>query len=479
MKICLWGKCFGMERVIDSCGQAGVEIVAILDRNPGKCGVCSLGVETVPPSRLPDLAPDYVLVTCHSFEEVCDQAVAMGYPRERMLNYNKRPQESMALLGSPMHVYHESYEVDADGGLKVIRHTHEVLGKTVGDVETDVPFERQLEIAARLLKAFNRAREDAAFQPGVYSVGENWGEVLRKSRGPLYEAADRADAEGLARLLSCFFRNSLSDSIVGGEAGFRQFVASAHDTWLQHNLEVWMALVDASASVADAGMPPVGNPYGYVIDGHVINWNSFVNHGRAYRCLKLLADTGRDMLAEIGGGFGGFANNVLKQAPGVTYLDFDLPENLLLASYYMLMAHPNKKVLLYESQDMDMTPAVLGCYDAVMLPNFMLPRMHDASVGLIINTISLSEMDHSTVTEYFKQAARVTTGYFYHENLSCHPDYKGYPTSVFPETPGLKEIFCGFSPWMGFDAYTKGHSYLERILKRTDREAHPWERARQ
>ena len=57
------------------------------------------------------------------------------------------------------------------------------------------------------------------------------------------------------------------------------------------------------------------------------------------------------------------------------------------------MAFPEKRILFYESPDMCLDPSRLLEYDAVMLPNFLLPRMADQSVDLFINTISLSEME--------------------------------------------------------------------------------------
>jgi putative sugar O-methyltransferase len=467
-RICIWGRAFGIDRIVDTCLEAGVEVLAVLDNDPAKHGSWEFGLETVHPDRLPDYAPDYVLVVSHSFEAISDQAAKLGYPTDRLLSYHRRTHESMERIGAQYCVYHDTYSMDASGELEVHRHKHAVTGKVGGEVPSPVPFDRQRELAARLLEAFARARRDARDVPPAFQVGANWEGVLRQSRCSLYDAVEVGDVEQLAGLLGNYFRNCLSDSILGGEKAYRSFLSSRHDTWLQHNLEVWMALVDGQASIRDAGLPPIGNPYGYLVDGAVINWNSFVNHGRAHRCLKLLADSPAPVVAEIGGGFGGFAYNLLKQAPGVTYLDFDLPENLIIASYTLGMAFPDRRILLYDSQEQDLSPETLKNFDVILMPNFMLPKLRDESVDLLVNTISFSEMEYATIQEYFLQAGRVSSQYVYHENLSCHPPYKGYPTAVFPRMPGFRELICGFSAWQGFDAYTKGHSYLERLLVRRD-----------
>lgn len=466
MRICLWGKAFGIDRIIDSCRRAGVEILAIFDNDPGKWGTWCEGLETVSPARLTEFSPDYVLVVSHSFDAITEQAIGLGYERERMLAYHRHTQEVMARLGASPRLYFNRYALGDGGELNTVTSGLEIRGKTEGDIASPVPLEAQVAIAKRLMDAYILAQECASNVCQLYQVGKNWGGVLKSTRGDLYDITRRGDAHALAEALGNFCRNGLSESIMGGERAYRSFLDSRHDTWMQHNLEVWMALLDGKASVEETSMPPIGNPYGYDVEGSIINWNSFPNHARAYRCATLLEGVDRPVVAEIGGGFGGFAYNLLKRSPGVTYVDFDLPENLIIASYYLSMAFPDRRILLYDSPELVLDEELLRNYDAVMMPNFMLPKLADRAADLLINTISFSEMEYTTIEEYFRQVDRVSGRYFYHENLSCHPPYKGYPTAVFPRLRNFKEIMVSFSPWQGLDAYTKGHSYMERLYMR-------------
>ncbi len=465
-RICLWGKAFGIDRIIDTCRRAGVEVQAIFDNDPGKWGSLCEGLETVSPSRLGEFAPEYILVVSLSFDAIVEQACGLGYERGNLLSYHRHPQEAMATLGASPRLYFDSYALNCEGILVTTLSSLEIRGKTEGDIASPVPFKEQVAITTRLMDAFLLAQECATKVCQLYQVGKNWGGVLKSTRGDLYDITERRDAPALAKALGNFCRNGLSESIMGGERAYHSFLASKHDSWMQHNLEVWMALLDGKADLEDAAMPPIGNPYGYDVEGSIINWNSFPNHARAYRCATLLEGVERPVVAEIGGGFGGFAYNLLKRSPGVTYVDFDLPENLIIASYYLSMAFPDRRILLYDSPDMVLDAKLLREYDAVMMPNFMLPKLVDRAADMLINTISFSEMEYSTIEEYFQQVDRVSGRYFYHENLSCHPFYKGYPTAVFPRLRNFKEIMASFSPWQGLDAYTKGHSYLERLHMR-------------
>lgn len=122
----------------------------------------------------------------------------------------------------------------------------------------------------------------------------------------------------------------------------------------------------------------------------------------------------RPTLAEIGGGFGGFAYFLLRDRPECMYLNFDLPEVLLIASYYLLCALPDRRVLLFGEEELN--HEVFQKYDIVLLPNFALPELPHRSVDVFVNTGSFSEMDASTIAEYLGQIDRTCTGYLFHEN---------------------------------------------------------------
>lgn len=447
------------------CRISGIEVLAIIDNNKLKWGSDAAGVPTVAPETLPQLHPDFLVVTSTAFKAIKAQAGALGYPEDNVLEFYANPQQVMQHLGGAYYLYHDTYSLDGDV-LISHSHRHTLRGKVTRDIVSPVPFAKQVQLAERLMAAYSRSRRDGADVPPLYRVGENWERELKRTRHELYAAIEQQDAPYLARLLGNFCRNDLSWAILGGEEIFESFLQARHEPWLQHNLDVWMALVDGKAELTEAAMPPIGNPYGYDVDGVTINWNSYVNHGRAHRCARLLEGIDRPVVAEIGGGFGGFAYHLLRRNPKAIYVDFDLPENGLIASYYLSMAYPERRILYYDTPDIRLDRELLSQYDAVMMPNFMLPRMTAGSADLFINTISFSEMEIPTVQEYIAQIDRISRKYFYQENLSCRPPYKGYPSSVFPDLPHFRQLLTSFSSWMGFDSYAPAHSYLDRLYER-------------
>jgi len=467
-RVCIWGTGFGIERLLGMLREGGVEVLAFLDNNPLKWGMAVSDVPAMSPDNLTRLAPDYLVVASMAFKAIRKQAVALGFPVARILDYHADKEKTLRRVGGRHCVFYDSYAVDGETLIPRL-HKHVVRGKAVRNIPSPVPLRKQVALAERLLSAFLRAKEHGEDVPPAYHVGQNWGSVLANSRGQLYDAVRKQDARELAGLLANFCRNDLSYSILGGVQVFEDCKRSKTQKWLQHNLDVWMGLVDSRATLEEAAMPPIGNPYGYDVDGMVINWNSYVNHARAYRCAKLLEGVRRPVVAEIGGGFGGFAYHFMRRVPNSVYIDFDLPENGMIASYYLSMAYPDKRILLFESPGITLDEALLEKYDAIMMPNYMLPKLADLSVDFFINTISLSEMDMRTISEYIHQIDRTSRKYFYNENLTCKPPYKGFPSAVFPEPPNFRQLFATYSSWQGFDAYSPGHSYVERLYERIAR----------
>ena len=178
----------------------------------------------------------------------------------------------------------------------------------------------------------------------------------------------------------------------------------------------------------------------------------------------LLSDTpGMLVAAEIGGGFGGFAYFLLSAMERCHYINFDLPEILLMEQYYLMSAFPKKKFLLYGEDQVEFRCA-LESYDVILMPNFELPKLPDASVDFFINTGSLSEMEYDTIEGYIRQIARTCRLYFFHDNSDqavLNGRHVEVPASHFPipeET--FRKIYKAKSPWVGMgEPRMRAHLY--------------------
>lgn len=140
-------------------------------------------------------------------------------------------------------------------------------------------------------------------------------------------------------------------------------------------------------------------------------------HYYAHRIAELIGGcSGRKVVIEIGGGFGGMAYYLMRGSNDAVYIDFDLPENLALTSYYLLKALPDKKILLYG--EADLSEASLLEYDAILMPSFELDTLPDNVCDLVFNSYSLAEMSAETIRHYVHRAAGLTRprGWFFHVN---------------------------------------------------------------
>jgi hypothetical protein len=105
---------------------------------------------------------------------------------------------------------------------------------------------------------------------------------------------------------------------------------------------------------------------------------------------------------------------LIRNNPKITYVDFDLPENLALTAYYLLRALPDVKVALYGEEEL--TTSTLENHRIVLMPNFEISKLPANSATAVFNSYSLAEMSAEAIEEYIKQMTRISRKYFLHVN---------------------------------------------------------------
>ena len=123
---------------------------------------------------------------------------------------------------------------------------------------------------------------------------------------------------------------------------------------------------------------------------------------------------------ELGGGYGKFAYYILKNTKNFTYIDFDIPETLTLASYYLSKCFPNKKNFFYGESKFDKNVELN--YDLIFLPSWEIENLDKDTVNLAINKNSLGEMDPDAAKNYLQHIHR-TSKYFFSMN---HEYFRNY-----------------------------------------------------
>ncbi len=429
------------------------------------------GLRVIPLSQVPQEDFDYIVIAHPEYEQFRSRFVALGVRNANILSLIYDPKRAMKKLG-PVKFFLGRRKKIVEGKPKRDYELFKLEGLSTAGVPSVISEKEQYPVVEKLIDACNAALRDTAEALPPYRHGSNWLAYLRMTRGDLWDLLAKRDVSRLTELLNNCLRNRLTEGMYGGATAFNHWKSVDYAVQIERMAAcylAWAYTIHEDPDLSELGMPPIGNPYGLKLGGAIVNANCFYNHYRSVFASRLTGEMDRPVIAEIGGGVGLFGYYLLKRNPNLVYMDFDLPENLFVASYYLSMAFPEKRILYYEGADSDLTKAVFGNHDIILMPNLMLSRLADRSVDMFVNTISLSEMDYETIVEYLRQIQRCTKRYFYQENLAdFNFAYKSYPVDFFPNLDGFTELMTSQSRWPHFSFTSPEHKYTETLYERRD-----------
>lgn len=270
------------------------------------------------------------------------------------------------------------------------------------------------EILERICAAYRKALEKQCSAPERYQPTERWKQIERQGLGPVTKALKEQDIPRLRSMYRNFYRDPCSAGILGAPNGQHKayFSGTIKDVYrhfyLSHvlcRLDYWRSVTNGKYSLRDLEGPGIGNPFGAVIDGTHIG----VGAEYAHYCSKRIADKldlGTATVAEIRGGFGGMAYYLLRNRTNTTYVDFDLPEAVALATYYLMKSFPASRFLCYGEQAI--TRESIKEADVVMLPLFELATVPPESVTLAFTSFGLAGMTQENAGQCVQEMGRMT-----------------------------------------------------------------------
>lgn len=280
----------------------------------------------------------------------------------------------------------------------------------------------------RIVSAYQKAIAVQAVSDDCFQVGNEWLPIYEKNMGSVMSALKDGDIKALQEIYDNFMRHPSSTGLHGMPADmhkcyFSGTISLKYKKWFLydslHRINLWKGLMGDSGSLEQLDSPMIGNPYGYYVDGHFIKVCSDYQHYYATCINRMTSDNSeaeRRVIIELGGGFGGMSYYFNRDSKNKVYVDIDLPENLALASFYLMHALPEKKVFLFGEGEL--TAETFKNYDIIMLPNFEVKKIPTNSTDLVYNSYSLAEMPESSITCYVNELSRALkpAGYFYHVN---------------------------------------------------------------
>jgi len=319
------------------------------------------------------------------------------------------------------------------GNIEILSKSRDYRGDSNFKPETlERCFENRYEAASddralleRVADAYNRASKDQYAHLELFRPSNEWLPIYRRFLGSVIDYLEKRDIENLGKTYRNYFREDCSAGLVGLHGEMKSAFFGKNISYLSrvhylndsiHRFNLWKKLTGGRFPVSALAAPIIGNPYGYFIDGEFVKSGSDYQHYYAAKIIEAIGDKPDAVVAEIGAGYGGMAYYLIRDARDVTYVDFDLPENLALTSYYLLKAFHDKKVLLYGESDFD--SGSLAQYDIILMPSFALDALPAESYDLIFNSYSLAEMSKETIAHYVRRSGELLKkgGHFLHVN---------------------------------------------------------------
>ena len=267
-------------------------------------------------------------------------------------------------------------------------------------------------------------KEDQKEASSVYKPSSLWQEQLHDSYSSLIQSVKENDIKKFHFFLANFgswkkyhgvsanvFMNKNNKTFIG-----RRYLKNVI---FYNQLQMWKWFYNNRKDVDELESPTFGNQCGSFIDGKFIGVSSFFNEIYGSILSGLVKDKKFPVIAELGAGYGNFAYYILKHQKGYCYIDFDLPETLCLAAYYLMMTWPDKKVLLYGEEDY--SESSHARFDLIFMPSFEIEKIGTNTVDLFINKNSLGEMTKESAINYFKYISQ-SSNYIFHMNHDVFPN---------------------------------------------------------
>jgi hypothetical protein len=337
------------------------------------------------------------------------------------------------------------------------------------------------DVLERICAAYIEAVQRERFAAAEYQASAWWRQVRLASLGPVTRALGGRDIASLRGMYSNFFRDASSAGLIGVPYGltgayFNKRIKDIHRRYFLgdalYGIDYWKAATGNGFPLEVLAGPKVGNPFGIMIGGTLIRPGAAYQHFSAHKIASCLYSENATV-AEFGGGFGGMAYYLLRDYPGVKYIDFDVPESLALTSYYLLRSFPHLKLLLYGESAF--TRESLAGADVVLMPLFEMESLPSESVGVAFSSHAMSDISQRAMSAYVKTISRISTGgLLYMGNAQGAESIRsltaegqklfrldeikpsGWNTHRFPEAD---EVECVFAPAAAPEGVTAGNRH--------------------
>lgn len=174
---------------------------------------------------------------------------------------------------------------------------------------------------------------------------------------------------------------------------------------------------------------------------HRVSWEHLLSINTLYSIAEVEPRVWTEpvVVADLGAGWGRIGHVLKLVNPHATYIDFDLPEALLVASAFLPPLLPDARIIGYEEgRDADLTRDLLVAEPAVRFcGTHDLDRVEPRAIDVLVNIASFQEMTRAQVQAYLQITNRVARGVVLEERWERPPGFEGrviagYEDYAFP-----------------------------------------------
>lgn len=178
----------------------------------------------------------------------------------------------------------------------------------------------------------------------------------------------------------------------------------------------------------------IGNPPVIIIEDVKADFNDLFLINFAHQVYPFVPKKEHLIIVDIGAGYGGLGAKLKKLYSSATVIIFDLPETNAIQHYYIKRNFHDAKILHYaewKESGKTLDRATLSSYDFVILPGWLIEKISDSIVDVVINTRSMMEMDCEVIQFYFANIHRILSinGFFFCVNR-YEKSTVGYPIRI-------------------------------------------------
>jgi hypothetical protein len=284
-------------------------------------------------------------------------------------------------------------------------------------------------IVLRIFESFRKmklAQQDAHL---LYKPSSAWQKHLNNSYSYLLDGLKNNDIEKFHFFLKNFgawkgYHGIESNTLINSRNKTMLGRHYLKNVLFHQNFQFWLWFYNSRKSPSLLSYPRFGNQTGAYIkneagDKIFVGSGSFSNEIYGSILANLIDDIKRPVVADLGAGYGKLAYFTLRDIKDFCFVDFDLPEVLCLAAYYLMKVWPDKKVLLFGEEEFSENS--FKKYDMIFMPSFMIDKLKSKTVDLFINKNSLGEMNSDAVINYMKYI-NLSSEYFFHMNHEIYPN---------------------------------------------------------